>query len=829
MSKIGIAPAPTEQSNPRAAWRGVTAVACAHCGLAVPPGLVDEAAVNQFCCSGCRTVYEVIHGCGMELFYRLRESAGDSAQPARVTNQRYAEYDDSAFASAYCRPCNVDHMLIDLVVEGVHCGACVWLIEKLPRIVPGVMEARLDLRRSRVRVVWDPRQARLSSIARALDSLGYPPHPARGAAAEELRRRDDRRFLIRLAIAGAATGNAMLLAYALYAGEFSGMEPAYATLLRWASALIGIVAVTWPGSVFFRGAWAALRTRTAHIDVPIALGLGVGAVWSLYKTAAGGADVYFDSLTMLVFLLLVARWIQRRQQRHAADAIELLLSLTPTRARRVRDGAVEEVAIESVQPGDIIEILAQECAPVDGLVIEGESLVDNSPLTGESNPVRLRSGDSMHSGDVSLSGRLLVRATAVGAETRVGRLMRLVEDSLGQKAPIVHLMDRIAGRFVVTVLALATATLAFWLWRDPAHAVDYTVALLIVACPCALGLATPLSLAVGLGRAARRGILIKGGAALEQLARPGTIVLDKTGTVTFGRMSLVHWHGPESLKRLVAALEQRASHPIARALCRDLQCADVPLASNAIQDARGGISGVVDGQRVMIGAPDFIRNRTTVHDSWVESFVAEAADHGWTPILIAVNESVCAAAALGDSIRPDAANCIRRLRSGGWNVHMLSGDHPRVVARIASELKIKPEHQQGGVTPEEKLRVVRELAVHGPVVMVGDGVNDAAALAAAHVGIAVHGGAEASFAAADVYLACEGLAPIGQLITAAGNTVRTIRRNLIVSLCYNATAVALAAAGLITPLIAAILMPISSVTVVSLSLSGRTFGDPPCR
>lgn len=799
-------------------------VACTHCGLPVPAGLVQPGSATQFCCAGCETVYAVIRDNGFEKFYQMRSGDRWTAAAGRATGRRYDEYDDAAFQDVYCRPCGGELRSIDLVVEGVHCASCVWLIEKLPRFAPGVIAARLDVRRARVRVTWDPQRARLAEVARALDSLGYPPHPARGAAAEQIRAREDRRFLNRLAIAGAASGNAMLLAFAMYAGEFSGIEPAYATLLRWASAFVGVVAVAWPGAVFFRGALAALRVRAPHIDIPIALGLGVGAIASVANTALGRDIVYFDSLSMLVFLLLVARWIQRRQQQHATDAVELLLSMTPTRARVWRDNAWCDAAIDAVRPGDLVEVRAQETAPVDGEVVEGESRIDAALLTGESAPLPVAPGSAVHAGALSMSGRLVLRTTAVGANTRVGRLMQLVEESLQRKAPIVQLMDRIAGWFVVVVLILAAATLAGWLWISPAHAADHVVALLITACPCALGLATPLAIAMGVGRAARRGILVKGGPALELLARPGTIVLDKTGTVTCGRMSLARWHGPEAVKPLVAALENRASHPLARALRAGLPNDDTLVVSDVEQTARGGIEGVVGGRRVCIGSREFAQSRSQDANAEIERFAATAADESLTPVLIAVDGRLVAAAALGDTLRSDAPASVARLRRLGWRVQMLSGDHPAVVDRVAAALGIAAEDRRGGVAPEEKLDVVRDLARRGSVVMVGDGVNDAAALAAAHVGIAVHGGAEASFAAADVYIATEGLAPIVELIEASQRTVRVIRRNLVASLCYNAASVSLAIFGLITPLVAAILMPVSSITVVALTASARTFG-----
>ncbi len=484
-------------------------------------------------------VCAVVHDTGLANFYVFRDDDVAEAVPARTTDRRYAEFDDPVFRGLYYDTRDDGTQAVELYLEGVHCAACVWLVEKLPEVLPGVIESRLDMRRSLLRVRWAEDRTRLSSIARLLDSLGYPPHPAKDARARDLQRREDHRFLIRIGVAGACAGNVMTLSFALYGGAFTGIETEYSHLFRFASMVFGMVSLLWPGNLFFRGAWAALRTRTAHLDLPIALGLAVGGIIGTVNAIRGEGDVYFDSLTMLIFLLLVGRWIQRRQQRWTNDAVELLFSLTPSSARRVEADGLHEVPIEALAPEDIVEIRAGDSIPTDGTVLDGSSTVDQSLLTGESQPVAVVPGQSVHAGTVNVGSRLQVRVDAVGSNTRVGKLMQLVEECSRRRAPIVQTADRIAGWFVVVVLLLAAFTLGLWLWLDPSRAVNNAVALLIVCCPCALELATPLTIAVALGRAAKRRILVKGGAALELLARPGAVVLDKTGTITTGRATVV--------------------------------------------------------------------------------------------------------------------------------------------------------------------------------------------------------------------------------------------------------------------------------------------------
>lgn len=857
------AASPVQTPAPHVA-AGAAAV-CAHCGLDVPASLIVAAEPRQFCCSGCRTVYELLSGCGLDAYYRVR-AAADGGRPAQVSGRGYEEYDDPTFEALHARPLPGGLKKIELFLEGVHCGACIWLVERLARVAPQVIESRLDFRRALVRIIWNPAAGTLAGVARALDSLGYAPHPARDAEARALRRDEDRRLLVRIGVAGACAGNAMMLAFALYSGVFSGIEAQYEQLFRWLSMGLGVLALAWPGSLFFRGAWAALRTRTAHLDLPVAIGLAAGGLAGAINTVLGRGEIYFDSLAVLVFLLLVGRAIQRRQQRAAADSVELLYSLTPTAARRVDGDVVRVVPVETLRPGDLIEVAAGETIAVDGRVERGASSVDQSLLTGESVPATVGVGDAVCAGTINLAAALHVRATATGEQSRVGRLMDLLERSARQQAPILRVADRVAGWFTLAMLGLAGITFALWLGRGLPTALDNATALLLVCCPCALGLSTPLIVTVAIGRAARRRILIKGGEVLEALARPGTLFVDKTGTLTQGRMRVVRWEGPQWVRPLVAAVERQSSHPVARAfLDAFADSAGAATATDVTQTSGQGIRGTVAGRIVEIGSPQRLGVSGAASPHLLEALHAFSRD-ALTPIVVRVDGVLVAVAGLGDPLRPDAAGALERLRGLGWHVGILSGDDQRVVDAVGARLSVPSAYRHGLLTPEEKLAFVQGTRADGrstpipaavpgsvapagraaggndsrsagsgscdardlkrrdrTVVMVGDGVNDAAALAAATVGIAVHGGAEASLTAADVYLDRPGLGPIVELIEASIRTYRLIWRSLAISASYNALAAGLAMAGVLNPLIAAVLMPISSFTVLALALSGRSF------
>lgn len=791
-------------------------VACAHCALPVPSGRIAEAGLS-FCCTGCEIVHGVIAAHGLDEFYAIRRESDPAPAPARTSSRGYAELDDPAFQRVHVRTEPDGRATAALYLEDLRCTACVWLVESAPRCLPGVSEVRVDLGRSRADVAWDPATTRLSEIARYLDQVGHPPHPYRGLDRDLQRRREDRALLVKLGVAGAAMGNIMLLAIALYAGLFAGMSGIDTTFFRWASMLVAVPAIGYAATPFFRTAIGALRARRLHLDLPLSIGILAGLGWGTANVIRGVGEIYFDSLAMLTFLLLLARWVVLRHQRRASSAAELLLALTPSRARRIEGETTVDVPIEAIVPGDRLEVLVGEVMPVDGVIVEGSSALDVGLLTGESRPAEVQPGDRVNAGTANLAAPLIVCATAVGETTRVGKLVASIEALSSRKAPIERLVDRIAGRFVKVVTLVALITLF-------STGAENAMALLIVTCPCALALATPLAVTVALGRAARRGVLIKGADALERLATPGTMFIDKTGTLTAGKLAVVTWRGDLDAALLAAAAEAGSDHPIARAL--KAHATATQTATQVREELGKGISAIVSGRKILVGAPAWVRMRC----GWrpvIEGWITELAERGETPIVIAVDNVPIAVAGLADPIRSDAEAALVALEQLGWRVEILSGDDERVVQHVGRALDVPITHCHGGVSPEGKVAAVASARTHGPVVMVGDGVNDAAAMAAATAGIAVSGAAEVAIEAADVYLRSPSITAIAATIAGARATVATIRRNLRFSLVYNIAAGTLAVTGIIHPLIAAIVMPLSSLTVLASSLRSRAFrGDP---
>ncbi len=799
---------------------------CVHCGLPSPKAPEGEL---SFCCAGCQGAYALIHSWGLDEYYAMRGQLGTNKQGERADEQNdFQELDDAAnFGDR--PPIALQDGLVTcrLAVQGLHCAACSWLIEKASSQRPGLLSARVRMNDQSVDVVYDPTIVKLSEVGRFLAKLGYRLSPMVAATKQERYDRESRQQLTRIAVAGFCAANAMWIAVALYAGYFSGMLEEHHRVLHFAGVLLSVISVAFPGRVFFQGAIASLRTRTPHMDLPIAIGLGVGAIAGVVVAITGHGEAYFDSVAMLVFLLLVGRWIQFRQQRKAIDSIAMLMRLTPRYANRITDqGTTQKVSADLLEANDHIRVLPGETFPADGVIVAGQTEVDRSLVTGESIPVPRTVGDEIEAGSCNVASKVDICVTAGGNQTRIGKLASLIEEAAVRRAPIVQLADAIGGRFVIGLLLIATITFSVWSFINLRTAISSTVALLIVACPCALALATPLAVSIAVGRGAKRGILIRGGDSLERVDEPGVIWFDKTGTLTQGRMVVREWHGRDDMMTYAAALERGSEHAIARAILNyaDLHQLETLSATKIKRVAGAGVEGQVGDHFVQIGNLDYMQCSAVATNQELRNLYLQFASDGATPIIVAVDGLAIGVVALGDVLRIEAHLLVSKLQSAGWKVGILSGDHTETVGRVAADLRIDPQLAIGGASPERKLQIIEESKLKGkPVLMVGDGVNDAAALAAADIGIAIRGGAAASLDAAPVYLSSGRLESVSDFLDASKRTRQTIRRNFKISLSYNAIAVTLAATGWINPLIAAILMPISSLTVLSVILARKTF------
>lgn len=800
----------------------VGAVTCAHCKLPLGRHVVDD----RFCCASCSAVYRMLHENGLAAdYYRLSE-LGTSPVPATPGNdgQQLSEFDSPVFLEEHTAQLEGGAREVSLHLEGVHCAACVWLVERLPQSMNGVSRARVDLASTRLDLGWDPQVVSLSQIAQWLGRFGYTPHPL-----DERNDRvkiEERRALVQVGLAWALAANIMLLAAAFYVGLDSAADPLLFQAARWTSLALALPAVFVVGRGFFLRAAASVRLaverrdwRHLHVDVPVALGLSAGFAQSAMATVAGRGEVWFDSLAVLTAALLTSRWLQQRSRRAATDAINRLHGAVPTMALVLDSGERVERPAHLLQRDDLILIEPGALFPADGWIESGKSSVDLSMVTGESRPERVAPGSAVLAGARNLASPLTCRVEAAGAASRLGGLLDLAARP-ADDAPIVELANRISGPFVAAVLTLAALTAAIWTVLNPAMTVSHVVALLVITCPCALGMATPLAMTVAAGRAAAAGIFVRGGQALQTLTEVDTVVLDKTGTLTAGRPALAAAVGRSEALDLAAALERDVVHPLGHALRQAATRSDLH-ATDMTSEPGNGVRGTVSGREVLAGRPGWVCEQASDPEGLSDE-VDEMVSHTLTPVLVAIDGVVAWVGGFGDAIRPEASRLVASLRQRGIEPLLLSGDHAEVSARVALELGLDVARwntaDSGSASPEDKAAFIAGLQSQGQVVvMVGDGLNDAPALAQADVGVALDSGAQSNRFAADAVITRHALEGLDNLFSGAESTLRTIRRNLAISLTYNVLAAGLAMAGLVTPLVAAVAMPVSSLIVVALS------------
>jgi len=673
-----------------------------------------------------------------------------------------------------------------LIVDGLRCASCVWLTERLLQSTPGVAEAMVSYATGRAVVRWHPEQTDLTRLAGRIASLGYRPRLLGEEAVP------DRSLLLRLGVATFAALNIMLMSVALYAGWMDSMAPRFVALFHWASLVLATPVALWCAEPFFRGAVRGLRHRSLHMDLPIALTVAVLNLHGLVATVTGG-DPYFDSLAMLVALLLAGRILEGRGRRRTAEAAVSLAASVPATARRVRGTALDTVPADQLDPGDVVVVAAGEELPADGVVLDGAGLVRMALVTGEAEPVTVGPGTRVVAGTVMEAGSLSLRVEAAGRDTVVQGMVAELENA-AERPVRASSTDRIAPWFTAGTLGIAAATFGgWWLAADLSAGILAAVAVLVVACPCALALSRPLAAAAGLGAAARRGILFRSADALLDLDSIDLVALDKTGTVTRGEYQVVR--ADDSDLRIAAGLERFSSHPVARAVVEETAARGIPLprGRDVVEEPGAGIRGIVDGRRWWLGAGAAGELELREEGS------AGVGHRG--PI------------ALGDRVREDSAAVVAALGAAGFGVVLLSGDHPAVARRVGAAAGI--DSIEAPLAPGSKARWIRGRQERGhQILFAGDGINDGPALAQADVAVAMGTGAAASVLAADAVISVPSLAPLLAGLRASQAARRAIRANQIRSIGYNVLAVAGAAAGLINPLVAALLMPLSSAVVI---------------
>jgi Cu2+-exporting ATPase len=761
--------------------------ACAHCGETLR-GASDA----LFCCPGCASAHAIIGAAGLGAFYRrLEQTRAQRPEPLDIDFAAYAKPDGHGGAS------------LELLVDGLDCAACVWLIESLLARNPTITRARVHLSTRRLSLAWQGAVDEANGHAGLVAALGFRLAPYDTIAAAAGDDRETRELLRALAVAGFAAANVMLLSVAVWAGHDGSMGEATRTLFHWLSAAIALPAVAYAGRPFFRSALNALRGGRTNMDVPISIGVTLACIVSLHEAWAGEQHAYFDSAITLLFFLLIGRYLDRRARGRARQAVHALLALSSRSATVVgTDGSTQSRRVDALVPGDVLLVAAGERLGADGIVSEGVSTLDASLVTGESLPQPAFPGVKAFAGTINLGAALRVKVTAAGDNTLLSEIVRLVEAAERGRSRFVALADRVARAYAPVVHLTALLTFLGWTllaglaWD---RALLISTAVLIITCPCALALAVPVVQVVASTRLLRSGILLLSPTALERLAQVDHVVFDKTGTLTLGRPELVAAPDDPETRRLAASLALNSRHPLARALVRAIPEA-LP-ATGVVEHSGAGLEG--EGG-VRLGSASFCGITDPLDDGRSELWLSRP-DHA--PVRFA----------FADRLRPDAAATVAVLRRRGLAVEVLSGDRQAAVDDAATAAGIAT--WRSGVTPAEKAQRLAELAAQGKrVLMVGDGLNDAPALAAAHASLSPTTAAEATQSAADAVFQGDALGPVAEILDVARRADRLVRQNLALALLYNLGAVPLAILGHVTPLIAAVAMSSSSLLVIGNAL-----------
>ncbi|WP_447772427.1 heavy metal translocating P-type ATPase [Aeromonas veronii] len=787
---------------------------CFHCGEPVPANsgysLEIKGIVRPMCCPGCQAVAETIMECGLASYYDHRTAPGTKGdlvpeELAALTHYDLAEVQqDFVTDSGTLRE-------IQLTVEGLTCAACAWLIERHLMTLTGLRYINVNTTTHRARIKWDPDQLSLSDILKGFAQIGYRAYPFQTHQQEALYAKEIRSYMFRLALAGLGSMQVMMCAVALYMDLFISVEDEFMVYFKWISLLLSTPIMIYSAQPFYVGAWRSLKQGHLSMDVSVSLALIGAFIASMWATVFNTGEVYYDSITMFVFFLLLGRFLELRARRKASESSSNLARLVPIMATRIDEEGEHEVAAKTLQVGDRVRVLAGATLPADGIIVEGQASLNESMLTGEQLPLLKQRGDQVYAGTINTDAPLQIRVSHRIEESRIAQIMRLQDHALDDKPAIAQMADQLSRHFILVLLIIAAAVWTFWHFHQPEQAFWIALAVLVATCPCALSLATPTALTSATANLTRNGILLRRGHVLDVLTKANRIVMDKTGTLTTGEISLT---GTTTLAEMdetqclaiARAMEAQSEHPIARAFRLPTDSISVLPSAREITPVIGhGITALVDGVRYRIGSA-----------RWLGLDPAQERGRGLA-IYLADEQQVLARFNLEDTLRPDARALIAAFKAAGLQTTVLTGDSSLQADEIARELGV--DELVKGVSPDGKLAYLKAREAQGDIsIMVGDGINDAPVLAGAHASFAMAGGTDLAKNSADAILLADDLSRLLEARVLAMRTRKIIIENFAWSIGYNLLVLPLAACGWLPPYLAAAGMSLSSLIVVTNSM-----------
>ena len=785
-------------------------IACTHCHLEFKKSVMIEDGENYFCCNGCQGVYHLLSDEGLDGFYEKMGST--TLTPPTQQYEDSANFDAPAFYDKFVKVDSDSFHNVSLIIEGIHCSACVWLNEKALHKMDGVIEADINFTNNKATIRWADNIVKLSGIIDMIRAIGYNAYPYDASIQEAHANAERKDYYLRMTVAIFATMNVMWIAVAQYAGYFTGIAQDMKTILNVAEGVLATPVLVYSGWIFFRGAYYGLKNKVVNMDLLVATGALLTYIYSVYITILQSGEAYFDSVTMIITFVLVGKFLEVLSKKNAADTLDIIGKNLPSEVTILKNGETVSCNLNDVEVGNIIVVSSGEKVLLDGEIIKGDGSFDESSLTGESEPIFKTIGDNVVSGTLSIDADIYFRATKDFQHSTLSNLVALLESAITKKPKIEQMANKLSEYFSSTILFLSFATFIGWYFYPHSFEISFMVAIsvIVIACPCALALATPVATLVGLSLGAKKGILFKEAGHLETMAKVDTLVLDKTGTITIGKPEVVNETIVKEFdKNILYSLVKASKHPVSAGIFSFLNKDDMKeiVLDEYTQVASAGISAK-SGEIIILGG-----NLKLMKENGID--ISFKSDN--TLFYFAIDGEIVAIYELKDRLKEGAKELVYNLSQRGIETILLTGDNSLTAKKVADEVMIKEYRAEQ--TPEDKSLFIEQLHKEKKVVvMVGDGINDILALAQADIGIVMGSGSDIAVDVSDVVLLNDTLKSLEDAFKISSTTYGLIKQNLGISLVYNSMTIPLAMAGYIIPLVAAISMSVSSLLVVGNSM-----------